>query len=1616
MMSKKKKVILTSLASTLAASSALAGMPAAEAAFNGKEVPALAVQKPQLNIPERLAQPEQPKEIVRVIVELEAAPAIDTATKQGVSYKELSDSSKASAESVVEKQQADVQSVLQKSIGAFEVKESFTTVFNGFSLEVKAEDVQRIALTPGVAAVYESQEYKRPEVQPQMISSKELVQAQLAWEKYEFKGEGMVVGVIDSGIDPNHRDFVLTNDASGEITEEEVNAALTSGEVEKGKYFSAKVPFGYNYMDDNYEVRDIGPGASMHGQHVSGTVGANGDELNGGVKGVAPEAQILALKVFGNDKNFGSTFGDVYVKALDDAIKLGADVINMSLGSVAGYVDENSPEQQAVGRAKDNGLLVSISAGNSDLWGSDNNWYPGADNQDYGLTGSPSVSEGSVGVASFENTEIVASAFSYLVDDEVAGEALFLLANDVDAPEGVEFEVMDAGIGTPADFEGKDFTGKFALVSRGSIAFTEKGLNAQAAGAAGVIIYNNAAGTINMASDPAITIPYMSALQADGRAMKALLDAEQTVEVRFDGNTVSTPNPESGSMSSFTSWGPTPNLDFKPEITAPGGNIYSTFNNNEYGLMSGTSMAAPHVAGGAALIFERVDKEFGLSGYDRSQMVKNLLMNTSKPVELNPGEYVSPRRQGAGIMQLANALETDVIVYDKATGEGKVALKEIADGQFSLNLEAKNFSDTEKTYNVSIQLQSDYAVPGPDEFLVLPNTVGSYVFASTGDAADYTVELPASVTVPANGTADLTINVDASGSEWLKEQFTNGYFIDGFVTLEDATPGENETENLVPLTVPFFGFNGSWDDAPIFDQEYWKGDLSYYGVQGLYDAAGFRNSGKLGAPGVVDPTSFAFSPNADGELDTALPVFSLERNAKEFEVNVLDKDGKKLRTIATSKNLLKHYSAQNPYTFNPMYAWDGKIAGKLAAQGDYQIELRAKIDFEGAEWQSVKYPIKLDTTAPEFEIDVDQELGTVEFTVADDFSGVNFVDVYANGELIDTLVADESGVTAFDFSSLTPGAELTFTAYDVAGNTVTQTAKVDYEVEEGFPVIDWITPEFFDVFNTSEVEVTGSVSDDSEVVKVTVNGEEADEFDGTDFSHTATFDDGVHKIKVAAEDMHGNESSIQRQVFVDTTLPTLELSGVPASVGLGAENPTIGVKVGDNFDYARVYVNGDEVYFQDLSEPYQLKAFTKTVDVELALEEGSNTFEVKVVDVAGNEKVQNFTINKADTPVVMPPTTTPPPVTPPVTPPTPDTTVGVEDVNEQVADTTTEVVTVPVPELVAGEILPVDLPAATINAVQASGKSLVLTSGGASFELSNEVLTQFKAAGADKVVISLRMNGSVSTASSVKLANDYTISASAVKGAVSTPLLAVDGEIEVSLPLLKAPKDARKTAAYFVSDAGAVYAGGVVDGNKLTFSTNKMGTFTALEKAVTFTDSSKHWAKEQIEVLASRSIVQGKSETMFGTDANITRAEFAVLIARALNLPMENYKGTFKDVPASKAWAYAGVEAAYEAGIVNGKSETTFDPDANITRQEIAAMIVRAVEYQDAQLLAGVNPTHQFADQGKIGAFAKESVQLAHALGIINGRAGNAFDPTANATRAESAVMLYRALDTLNEF
>lgn len=1599
-------------------------------------LPSLELQKPELNLPERLVNPENPDETVRIIVELEQAPTIEKATEKGVLYKQLDSSERESLEATVTDEQIDVQDSITDTAPSIEYLENFTTVFNGFSAEVEAKYVDEIADTAGVKAVYESTEYARPTEKPEMVYSKELVQAHEAWNEYGKKGIGMVVGIIDTGIDPHHKDMVLTEDSTGDITESEVNALLADGSIENGKYFTPKVPFGWNYMDGNNEILDLGPDASMHGMHVAGTVGANGNEANGGIQGVAPEAQLLALKVFGNDPGFASTYGDIYVKAIDDSLKLGVDVINMSLGSTAGYVDANNPEQQAVKRATENGVLVSISAGNSALYG-DGYFYPYAENQDYGLTGAPSVSYDSLGVASLENSMLTAYSFTIDLEGEDGGRALYLLANNAD-PLNVfngPIEIVDAGFGTVEEFKDKNFEGKIALISRGSISFVEKGLAAQAAGAAGVIVYNNTAGTINMASDPAIQIPFMSILQQDGLAMKAAYDANKTVTISYDGQFANTQNPEDGSMSAFSSWGPTPNLDFKPEITAPGGNIFSTLNDDKYGLMSGTSMAAPHVSGGAALILERVDGDFGVTGSERVRLAKNLLMNTAKPVvfdEYENGtiEYVSPRRQGSGLMQLANALNTDVVVTETTTGEAKVALKEIKDNKFTFTLKAKNFSDEEKTYNVNTQVQMDVPAPaGGGLFVNDPNNDGQFVLK---EEEEVEIIAPESVTIPANGTADISVSVDVTFmAEMFNSIYTNGFFVDGFVTLTDS---EEDVTGNVPLTVPFFGFNGEWDDAPIFDYFAWD-PMTYWGYSALADEQGnFIDGG-----GDFDTSRFGFSPNGDGVRDKAIPVFSLFRNAKGFKVEVLDSGGNKLRTIKTSKDLTKHYissATTNPFTYNTSYGWDGKINNKAAADGDYFIQLSGVIDFEGAEWQSIQFPVKVDTVAPTAEVTFVEETNTVSianFIDNEVGTGADYWQVLVNGEVVaDELSVDDSEILIDSITNKDIG---TVRVWDAAGNFTDIPFQVDSEEETEHPVIFIDTPEFFDAFDNNEIVVTGRVDDASKILSVTVNGEEA-EFDGVNFTHTLTLEDGVQDISVAAVDEFQNPMQITRKIFVDTQVPRVQVkNNYPKNTK--SETVKVNVTVEDNFDEISLYVNGDERFAQALSEPYKMDGFSKEIEVDLALVDGNNEFTFEVEDLVGHKTTETITINKSDVVVEEPgnggsnpgnpgggnPGTSNPGNgggTPPTTAPADPGNVVVDDkkVDEQVKDTKTTSVEVTVPAPTADKPkVKAEVSAIALKAIADSGKSFSLKAGETSLTVPTEVLKEISKNGNGKTNFAINLDkdakvpGNGTTVSSV-----YDFEITVEKDGKTSTVSTFSKPIEVSLPVnASAVKNADKVAAYYVNETTNTleYVGSKYANGKVTFKTNHFSKFVVVENNKTFKDLENSWAIDYIESLASKTIINGKTEDTFAPNDQITRAQFALLLTRSLNLPKEEYQGIFSDVTEDMTWSVYEIEAANRAGIIVG-SEGKFNPNEKITRQQMATMIVRAIKYNDDSALKAATGKVKFADEVSIGDYAKENVALAAELGIISGKEVNGkqiFAPLENATRAQASKMLYFLLE-----
>ncbi|MGE7622041.1 S8 family serine peptidase [Viridibacillus sp. NPDC096237] len=1098
-------------------------------------------------------------DIVRVIVELEGDPAINYSTKRGIRYKDLETEKKTELQKDVKEEHSEFISDVKEEKIEFEVENTFTTVVNGVSGEIEYSQIEELEKLPNVEAVSIVNEYKRPTEKPTMLSSKDMVEAIQTWNA-GYDGKGMVVGIIDTGIDYEHKDMQLQDDTKHKLTKTKVSGLVQAGKL-PGQFYNVKVPYGYNYADKNSEILDLGPDASMHGMHVGGTVGANGDENGNGIKGIAPQAQLLALKVFGNDPAMPSTFGDIYIKAIDDGIILGADVLNMSLGSTAGFADSDSLEQKAVERAVENGVLMSISAGNSSQFGANYTENPLATNPDIGLVGAPSLAPSSISVASLENDKLTLDQMSLKIGSETFPIAYKKQSSPLPLEvfgKGVGKDVIYVGDGGQAQYTGKNVKGKvvFAVRSAANPNYGEIQLQAEKAGAAGVIIRGTAAhgDYVSMAlNNP--TIPFVTLSVADGTTLETKLKAAGGVgKVEFSGKMTTVINGSAGKMSNFSSWGVSPGLEMKPEITAPGGQIYSTLNDDKYGVMSGTSMAAPHVSGGAALVLEKVQELFpGLKGVEKVKRAKTLLMNTAKIVTdaSNDNIAYSPRLQGAGLMQLNAAVTTPVYVEAKDTKEGKIELKEIGKDKFSMTVTATNFSDEKVTYNVDASVLTD-ATSGSEE--TASNAIKEQVIKD----AVVTIDTP-QVTLFAGKSKDITVEVDLSKANTALENIQkNGYFVEGFITLT------NKSQDIVfpDLSVPYLGFKGDWNKPPVLDQMIFDTG-SYYKKSGMLDQEGYY----LGYNPFTKKYSkslIAISPNGDGKNEAVAPVLSFLRNSKTVEYAITDETGKILRKLRTDKEQRKNYhngkSASSIYSYKPSYTeWDGKLSNKVAADGTYYYQVKTQVDFGGKEQQVTKIPVIVDNTAPVVsKLSFSKKTGTLSFNATDKGSGLQYIEVYVDGKLSGSVNPGTSSEFKLNVGKIEGEGKIKVVAYDYANNHSGQ--DISGPGDNTIPFIISDTPEAQGVYDTREVPFSGYVTDASQVDYLKIKGEKLNPTSQDvktkynevtkkhEFATHITFtEDGVHDIYIEGADKVGNKIEFRRQVMIDTQAPTLSVSNLPAN-------------------------------------------------------------------------------------------------------------------------------------------------------------------------------------------------------------------------------------------------------------------------------------------------------------------------------------------------------------------------------------------------------------------------------------------------------------------------------------
>lgn len=399
-------------------------------------------------------------------------------------------------------------------------------------------------------------------------------------------------------------------------------------------------------------------GKTLHGTHVAGIIAANGR-----INGVAPEAKVIAYRALGPG---GSGTTEQVLAAIDQAIKDKVDIVNLSLGNNINGPD--LPISYALNKAVEQGIVAVTSSGNS----GPNMWTVGSPG-----TASKAISVG----ASTPPLHIPYLSMTGLSEkiklEPMQGTVLWNLDRS--------FRMKNGGLGRQKELT--DVKGQIALVERGEITFTEKAKNAQQAGAVAVVIYNNTDGSFVGNLDEEVAIPVVTISKAEGEKIKNLLNNSDT----FVKTVIIE---EQDLLADFSSRGPvTSTWEIKPDVVAPGVAINSTIPGG-YLALQGTSMAAPHVAGACALI-KQAHPNWG------PDKIKAALMNTAKPITNEKGEFYRTFEQGAGRIQIEDAIkaETTVIPASLQFGKFKLADQMHVHRQF---VTIENESETSKTYSFSI--------------------------------------------------------------------------------------------------------------------------------------------------------------------------------------------------------------------------------------------------------------------------------------------------------------------------------------------------------------------------------------------------------------------------------------------------------------------------------------------------------------------------------------------------------------------------------------------------------------------------------------------------------------------------------------------------------------------------------------------------------------------------------------------------------------------------------------------------------------------------------------------------------------------------------------------------
>lgn len=832
-------------------------------------------------------------------------------------------------------------------------------------------------------------------------------------QKSGYLGSGTVVAVIDSGFDVAHEVFESIP-KNPKLTRENVDSLTISNNLHASQsqkfqspYISEKIPFAFDYTSYTTDVS----ATNSHGTHVAAIIGGKSETMTG----VVPECQLLLMKVFASSVENASEISVIY--ALEDAAALGADVINLSLGTYSGFSYSGSAIafNKIADRLTAKGITVVCAAGNDGTVGYKSTYadaygikYPLADMADFGTVNSPGSIESFISVASAENTHKYNDTLVHVDKD---GKITRIEYTDTNAQFDIikttftrnfDSQVLEyvsvPGLGEIADYKKINVTGKIALIERGVITFAQKIQNAAQNGAVAVIIYDNTESDgMTLMEIEGCTIPAVFISEYDGLFLKN----SQVKRLSFDSALRSfAPNENANMISQFSSRGPTPERVLKPDITAIGESIYSAASGGTYTALSGTSMATPFVSGAAAAICEKLaESEPSLDISERPDLIKRMLLSSAKPIKDNISETeFSARSQGFGMLDLSAALEETLLLSGFDTTNAEL----VGDNtfyEFEITVENRKSESSEITLTPTFLRDRSAELVLEDESRIYFNSLCSEKLENTqvnaeanGVALEESEKGSFKLKLKPHEILNVYFEVYFDEDELFKDAaFENGFFIDGFIYLS--------SDNKVS-SIPLLGYCGDFSDSSMFDNSIYDNKQTFLSGNRFLSKNSLGEHVLLGVNENSLPIEnlVAFSPDFDGECETLYFAPSLFRNIKDFKYEILDANGKVLFTEIDGYPLVKgDYDNETAIEI-----WDGgdKINSSFRyPDGEYILKFTA-YSVEPGDTQTLFMKFAIDTVAPKLDYSyLSVKDGKTTLTInTNDSIGVKNAVIYTDGK------------------------------------------------------------------------------------------------------------------------------------------------------------------------------------------------------------------------------------------------------------------------------------------------------------------------------------------------------------------------------------------------------------------------------------------------------------------------------------------------------------------------------------------------------------------------------------------------------------------------------------------